>query len=640
MFKRKPKHHGNELFTVGIDGDFEAIHSSRDDQFFEEAFSNAGSSALSENRTFVGSIIDRKRIFFFSFIALLVGGIFLTKAGMMQIVHGKEHRLEAESNRIRQITLPAHRGIIYDRNGVVLAENLPAFQITTSAAQLPAKDEEIRELFTRISEITGQSSSDMYVNLNSAGSRTEQVLLAEFIEYDAALTLMARSDEFPGINIETVSKRSYITNEIPSLSHILGYTGIINAEEFAELSDEGYRRVDYLGKQGIEYQYETELRGLFGQQTVEVDALGRIERIISKQDPVDGENITLTIDSALQQEIERSLVTRMEGTAAQRASVIVMNPHTGEVYGLVSWPAFDANAFTEGIDHETYSALINDENVPLYQRAISGEFPSGSTIKPVFAAAALKEGIITKTTTFLSTGGIGIGVWFFPDWRTGGHGVTDVYHAIADSVNTFFYMIGGGYEDFDGLGIERLMDYAAQFGFGSATGIDLPGERTGFLPSMEWKLETKGEVWYIGDTYHAAIGQGDFLATPLQVAQSTAIFANDGILVSPHVNTHIQGEERPIIDAEIATIIQDAMRETVTNGSATSLQSVAVPVAGKTGTAQWASNRPNHSWFTGFAPYEDPEIVVTVLVEEGADAGLAIPVARDIFNWWFNPERD
>ncbi len=231
-----------------------------------------------------------------------------------------------------------------------------------------------------------------------------------------------------------------------------------------------------------------------------------------------------------------------------------------------------------------------------------------------------------------------VSVWFFPDWRAGGHGITNVYHAIADSVNTFFYMIGGGNEQFTGMGIKKLMEHAANFGFGSQSGIDIPGEAEGFLPSKEWKLEKKGEIWYIGDTYHAVIGQGDFLATPLQIARATAVFANEGYLVTPHLNIDLETEKKKIVDDETVKIISDAMRGTVTYGSAKFLGTLPVTSAGKTGTAQWSNESANHSWFTGFAPFEDPEVVITVLIEEGDDSYLAVRTTHDILDWWFTKD--
>lgn len=632
----RKKSNENNLFTLQQTDDFELLEDEQGDAFFEEAFSDKSHSAQQQLKAFVGSVISGQR---FRVSAICIGLVFLLfagKASALQIVNGEEYRQQAENNRTRFHTLPAQRGIIYDRNGVVIAENEPAFHIVTSRGQLPSDPDEQWMRINEIAEFFHRDVNEIHPLIEEADTATEQILILENVEYMDAMRFAAFEQDFPEFQLEVGSRRSYITDEVPSLSHILGYTGIVNEKEFEDKRDEGYRRFDHIGKQGIESEYETLLRGSFGEETIEVDALGRTERIVSKRDPEDGENLYLTIDVELQKHVEEVLAARMEGTEANRASVIVMDPKTGEVLSLVSWPAFDANLFTEGIDQETYTQLTTDENLPLFPRATAGEFPSGSTIKPVFAAAALNEGIITPTTSFLSVGGLSIGPWFFPDWRAGGHGVTNVYHAIADSVNTFFYIIGGGYDSFEGLGIEGLMDYAAQFGFGRPTGIDLPTEASGFLPNQEWKYMTKGEVWYIGDTYHAAIGQGDFLATPLQIAQSTAIFANDGTLVTPHLNMNLPVESSEIMSTEISEIIQDAMRQTVTAGSARSMQSVPVAVAGKTGTAQWASNLPNHSWFTGFAPYEDPEIVITVLVEEGADASLAIPVAREVLTWWFS----
>ena len=298
--------------------------------------------------------------------------------------------------------------------------------------------------------------------------------------------------------------------------------------------------------------------------------------------------------------------------------------------------------------------MLNDPDRPLYNRSMGGEFPSGSTIKPVISAAALQEGIITESTTFLSNGGLRIDKWFFPDWKAGGHGMTNVRKAIAESVNTFFYIIGGGYEGTTGLGVDRLAKYFKLFGLGSQTGIDLPGEVDGFVPSKEWKETTKKENWYIGDTYHLAIGQGDLNVTPLQVANYTAYFANGGKLLVPHLVKEIRpsgsqvGTPVPvkiirsgIVNPAYVQIVREGMRQTVVAGSARSLQQVPVPMAGKTGTAQWSTKKDPHAWFTGFAPYDDPTIVITILVEEGKEGStIAVPIAREVLQWYFasNPK--
>jgi len=364
----------------------------------------------------------------------------------------------------------------------------------------------------------------------------------------------------------------------------------------------------------------------------------------------DGFNLMLAIDLDLQAKAEEVTKTYLEKNKFKRASVIIMDPQTGEVRALVSLPAYNNNSFAAGISQEEYDKFLNDPNRPLFNRSISGEFPSGSTIKPIFAAGALQEGIINEKTSFLSNGGLRIGEWFFPDWKAGGHGVTDVRKAIALSVNTFFYYIGGGYGDFKGMGLNGLVKYSKLFGLGEKTGIDLNGESSGFVPTSAWKEKVKNEPWYIGDTYHFAIGQGDVLVTPLQVANYTATIANGGTLYQPHLvskimnsnNQVIQNIEPKIIrknfiDTANLNIVREGMRQTVTVGSGRYLNSLPVTMAGKTGTAQWSTQKEPHAWFIGFAPYENPELSISILVEEGIEgSAVAVPIAYDIFNWYFS----
>lgn len=620
-----------KLFPVqhGIEQDVIATYD--DDMFTEFSFGQKTGDHHEATRQFVGSTITKRRFLGGVFALLAIFSLFIGKTSALQIFQGEELRAQAERNRMYAITLPAQRGIIYDRNGIILAENEAVFYVITSLEQLPEDEQEQSDLLFSF-------AYDYNLDVGNLFYAVERAPIGEFIlaelDHEQAMRFYSENT-VTALYLEATSKRHSITDQIPTLSHVLGYTATLNPEEYAEFRNDGYRPFDQIGKQGIEVQYETELRGSFGEELFEIDAYGDLERAYTKTDPIDGENLTLTIDAALQSYIEEVLTARLAGTPASRASVIVLDPNNGEVLALVSSPGYDANPFVDGIDAQSYRNLLENEDNPLFPRAHAGEFPSGSTIKPTFASAALMEGIITASTSFISTGGVQLGPWFFPDWRTGGHGATNVYHAIADSVNTFFYLIGGGNETFDGMGIETLMTYAETFGLGIKTGIDLPGEANGFLPTKQWKLETIGEQWYIGDTYNASIGQGYTLVTPLQVARNTAVFANGGSLVTPHLLLKDNYESEQIVDGTIIEIIQEAMRRTVTYGSASYLQGVSVPVAGKTGTAQWSSTQPDHSWFTGFAPYEDPELVITVLIEEGGDRGLAIPVTYDILNWYF-----
>jgi len=400
----------------------------------------------------------------------------------------------------------------------------------------------------------------------------------------------------------------------------------------------------------LEHSWEKELKGSPGRKNIEVDALGRQKKIINENPAQDGYNLQLSLDYQLQKKIEEIAIKNLEIAKLRRASIIAIDPRNGEILALVSLPAYNNNLFAQGISQADYSSFANDPDRPLFNRSVSGEFPSGSTIKPIFSAGALQEGIITPVTSFLSNGGIRIGQWFFPDWRSGGHGQTDVRKAIAESVNTFFYYIGGGYGDFRGLGLDGLVKYAELFGLGETSGIDLPGERSGFVPTEEWKKEVKNEPWYIGDTYHFAIGQGDVLVTPLQVANYTAALANGGTLYKPHVVAKILGSDnqvirkiepeiirQEIVDEDYMRVVQEGMRQAVTSGSARSLAALPVEIAGKTGTAQWSSTKEPHAWFIGFAPFDNPEIALAILVEEGTGGDImATPIAKDIFSWYFS----
>lgn len=559
----------------------------------------------------------------------------------LQVIEGEELRGVADRNRLQSIVDVAHRGRLYDRNGIVLAQNNPDYRFLGYARLLPESDEEIQALLAPLIVTCGLDVQTLLEQVHTAQKKGEQeFVLADNLTSSCALTYLASSDLPTGVRIEVSEERAYITDRIPSLSHILGYTGGLSAEEYETYAQEGYRAFDVIGKQGVERLFEERLRGENGETLVEVDAGGGVLRTLLQEAPVQGEDLTLTLDANLHAAIEQILAKRLEDGPVERASVVVMDPNTGEVMAMVSYPAFNANAFVQGIDQETYSALVNDPNAPLFNRSIAGSYPAGSTIKILYAAGALTDGVITPFTTFVSTGGLWLGNRFFPDWRGGGHGVTNVYHAIADSVNTFFYAIGGGTGDFEGMGIERLMEWARTFGLGSSTGIGLSGESRGFLPSKAWKEEAKGEPWYIGDTYNVSIGQGDVLVSPLQIARVTAAIANDGYLVTPTLLKGEQGAKEQVISSEVAEIVQEGMRDTVLFGTAQAFQALPFAAAGKTGTAQWSSVYDPHSWFTGFAPYENPEMVVTVIVEQGGELSLASPVAREVMEWYFTNKQE
>jgi len=358
--------------------------------------------------------------------------------------------------------------------------------------------------------------------------------------------------------------------------------------------------------------------------------------------------VYLHLNASLQHIAWAALKESVLAHNAPGGSVVALDPRNGAIRALVSYPSFSSEEFVRGISASAYQSLLSDPSTPLLNRATSGEYPSGSTFKLVVGTAALEEGIVTRNTSVVSSGGIRVGIYWYPDWRAGGHGETNIIHGLADSVNTFFYAVGGGWGAIEGLGIDRIAVYGKRFGLAAATGIDLPSERAGFLPSKEWKEETQGEQWYLGDTYHAAIGQGYVVVTPLQIANVTSAIASGGVLYAPRLVDRIgrsYESSEPfapvVINTEVASpknisIIQEGLRAAVTYGSARSLGSLSVDAAGKTGTAEWTEGKKPHAWFTGYAPYQNPELVVTVLVEEGEGGDLAAtPVAKKIFEWYF-----
>lgn len=599
-------------------------------------------------KEFIGLALSQKRLTIFLFFIFLILGVLFFKAGYLQIVKGNYYRGVAEGNRIRTIPIGAERGVIYDKNLKPLVKNVPTFSLYLIPSDLPKDEEEKNKSIEHLAGVLKINPGEIEKILNSTSPYSyAPVVLLENLDYEEAIRLKIESSYLSGIALELESRREYLKgddDEIKSLSHILGYTGKINKDELKK--NNGYGSTDFIGKTGIEFFYENLLKGKNGKKQVEVDALGKEKSAIAKEDPVAGKNIVLTLDVDSQKKLEEIMERYLKLNHKFRAAAVVLNPQNGNILSMVSLPTFDNNLFAQGISVADYENLLNDPNFPLLNRVTMGEYPSGSTVKPVIAAAALEEKIINKNTSFLSVGGLRISSWFFPDWKAGGHGLTNVTRAIAESINTFFYIIGGGYEDFEGLGVERIVKYAKLFGFGEKIGIDLPSENDGFLPSKEWKEKTKGEQWYIGDTYHLAIGQGDILVTPLQIAAATAVFGNKGTLYEPHFLETIESENvseedyiirQNFISEENIDIVRAGMRQTITSGSGQKLLDLPVTSAGKTGTAQWSEKKSPHAWFTAFAPYENSEIVVTVLVEEGGEgSAIALDIAREFMMWYFS----
>lgn len=604
----------------------------------------------------IARVEDKEQVFPIFLVNALIVFLFcilLFRLFTLQVVNGGDYQLKAEDNRIRPRYIEASRGIITDKDGAWLARNKPNFVLGLFPSDLPKKKSEREEIYQKIATISE-------VNVDEIRNQAEEnglfffdmVTLKEDIAHDDALLLEQKIAGIQGVVVVPKSSREYAM--LPGLGHILGYTGKISPEEL--IKNPIYSNSDRIGKTGLESQYEEYLKGMDGVEQIEKNSKGTIVRILTQEgrrEPVAGNEISLYLDRGLQEKTAAALQSGMEqgktltGQEVSAGVAMVMDVKTGGILSMVSLPDYNNNLFSTNISSVDYEKLISDKSNPLFDRSIKGTYPPGSIIKIVMASAGLAEHVISPSTAFDTPPEIKIGDFIFPDWKD--HGVTNVERAIAESNNIFFYAIGGGYDKIKGLGIETMKKYWQLFGLGEKTGVDLPGEAAGFLPDSAWKQEAKGEPWYIGDTYHAAIGQGDLLITPIQMLRATATIANGGKLLQPQLVKKIIGsdglvvkefgpriERENFIDPSIIKIVQEGMRLTITGGSAQNLNDLPVSVAGKTGTAQFLSNQKTHAWFECYAPYENPQIAIIVLIDGGGGGHeIAAPVAKEILSYFF-----
>lgn len=592
---------------------------------------------------------DKKPFALLSLAAVFMFLVLFGRLYFLQIVAGSEQYQKAEGNKVRSRVVRAPRGIIYDKNGTPLVKNIPNFEVVVVPTDLPQEDNDRRDIFDRLSELIKIPKEEIEKKIKDRGYASSlPVVVSKSIEREEALVLESRLSEFKGVSVQVNPIREYLDDGL--LPHVLGYAGRISEKEYKG-KENIYEINDYIGKTGLEFSYEKNLKGANGEEREQVDATGKVIKIMGEKEPENGDNLVLSLDFELQRKMTEALQAGLEKAKAKKGVAIAQNPKTGEILAMVDLPSYDNNLFAKGISDTDYKKLTEDTARPLVFRAISGEYPSGSTIKPYVASAALEEGVVNENTTVLSKGGIKIGDWEFPDWKPGGHGVTNIIKAIAQSVNTFFYAIGGGYENIKGLGAVKINEYLEKFGFGKTTGVDVPGEAEGNIPDPEWKERVKSEPWYLGDTYHMAIGQGDVLVTPIQMVNAVSAVANGGTLFKPRFVdkiTNINGEVKEELSNEVANkdfiskdnidIVRRGMREAIVSGSGRALNDLPVEVAGKTGTAQFSNDlNKKHAWFTAFAPYNDPQISIVVLIEEGGEGSdFAAPVAKEVLGWYFS----
>ena len=584
-------------------------------------------------------------------VSILILGLFWSRAFWLQIKNGDYYASRSNKNSIRFYHSRPPRGVIYDVNNQVLVSNIPDFNLLVIPADLPRQIDKLNDWVSQLAKILQKNDSeieDFIKNLNK--NSTEPVLFMSGLDRETLMSLETNSAVLSAIFINKETRRDY--SDGGYFSHIVGYIGRVSNSDLK--TDSYYSVSDFIGKDGLEAQYEEELRGLPGKIAVSVNSENTILKTLTAKEAAAGNNLILSIDGGLQKLLTNVLNTKVIQTNSTGAAAVVLNIKSGEIISLVSLPSFDFNS-------QSYEEIALNKNRPFFNRAIGGFYPAGSTVKPFVASAALAEDIIDPNSKIDDTlGYIRVEnqydpdiVYTYRDWKA--HGFVDMRRAIAVSANVYFYTIGGGYKSFKGLGINRIKKYLNIFGFGSNLGIDLPGEAPGLIPDPSWKKSAKNEGWFTGDTYNVSIGQGDVLVTPLQMASAIAAVANNGTLWKPKIVRKITDPDGQIIkefkpemirnnfiDTDNLQIVREGMRGAVTEGSAYLLNDLPIKVAGKTGTAQVTNTfRKTNAWFAGFAPYDNPEIALAIVVEgAGEGSTAAVPVAKEVFEWYYNKNYD
>ncbi|QLB15710.1 penicillin-binding protein 2 [Mannheimia granulomatis] len=583
---------------------------------------------------------------------LALTGVLLTNLYHLQVMNYEDYQTRSNGNRIKLLPVPPARGLIYDRNGKVLAENLTYFGLFI----VPEKMENIEQTLLELKEIVGLTDEDIE-NYNKEKKRTSRytpIMLKGNLNETQMARFAVNQFRFPSLDVQAYYKRNYPYGEL--LTHIIGYVAKINENDKKKLQEEGkfgnYAGSHDMGKLGIEKFYEDQLHGKTGFEEVEINNRGKVIRKLRDQEGVAGSSVRLSIDVELQQYV-MSLLSHHKG------AVVVLDPRDSSILAMVSSPSYDNNLFVGGISGKDYKALLEDSTRPLYSRTTQGTYPPASTIKPFMAVAGLEEGMITPSTTISDPG-----YWILPgttqryrDWKRSGHGLTNVNKAITESSDTFFYQLA--YK----MGIDKMSEWMKKFGFGVKTGIDIFEESAGVMPTREWKQKRYKKSWVQGDTIPVGIGQGYWISTPLQLAKATAVLINNGRVNTPHLMLEVQGSntvtpyQDPLLYEDIKgvpdaywNLAKQGMYNVnhAANGTARKVFAGAFyHSAGKTGTAQvFNLNGKNydknaikkelhdHAWFIGYAPYEQPQVVVALILENAGGGGsAAAPVARQIMDY-------
>ncbi|HUP94085.1 MAG TPA: penicillin-binding protein 2 [Burkholderiales bacterium] len=582
-----------------------------------------------------------------TFVLVMFALLFARFFYLQVVMHDHYHTL-AEANRISILPIVPNRGIIVDRNGVVLATNYSAYTLEITPSKIENLENTISELATLV-EITPRDRR-RFKKLLEESKRFESLPIRTRLSDEEIARFAANRYRFPGVDVRARLFRSYPQGEL--FSHVIGHIGRINQKDLEELEEKGqgsnYRGTDYMGKTGLEKMYEERLHGTTGVEQVEVDSGGRAVRSLSRSPPVSGSNLVLKVDARLQEVVYRAFGER-------RGALVAIEPATGGVLAFVSKPGFDPNFFVDGIDPQNWNELNTSPDKPMINRALAGTYPPGSTFKPFMALAALTYGKRTPGQSISDPGYFNFGNHTFRDDKVGGHGMVDMYKSIVVSCDTYYYHLAND------LGIDAISRFMGLLGFGTRTGIDISGEVAGVLPSQEWKMRRFKQKWYAGETISIGIGQGYNSYTPLQLATATATLANDGVMFRPHIVNYVEEvhtrqrtyvELKPLRDLNLkpehVTVVKNAMVGVNREGTgARAFVGTTYSNAGKTGTAQVVAMKEkyvesrvterfrDHALFIAYAPADKPTIALAVIVENsGFGARAAAPIARQVFDYW------
>ena len=598
--------------------------------------------------------VYRNRLLLAGLLILLAFCVLLGRLAWLQVVQREYYHTLAEANRISVVPVVPNRGLILDRNGEVLAANYSAYTLEITPSRVKNVEAAIDEL-SGIVDITPRDRR-RFKKLQEESKNFESLPIRTRLTEEEVARFAVNRYRFPGFEIKARLFRSYPQGEVAS--HAIGYIGRINDADLKRIDSSGlatnYKGTDHIGKLGIEGAYESELHGVTGSEQVEIDAGGRAIQSLARSEPISGNNLMVTLDLKLQKIAE-------EAFHDYKGALVAIDPKTGEILALVSRPGFDPNLFVDGIDPQNWDALNNSPDKPLNNRALRGQYPPGSTIKPFMALAALEYKKRSPEFTISDPGYFTLpGVPHrYRDWKHEGHGLVNMHKSIVISCDTYYYGLANE------LGIDSIHNFLTRFGFGAASGIDIDGELPGNAPSQEWKQRRFHQKWYAGDTVSVGIGQGYMLATPLQLATATATIANNGVPVHPHLLKAVQdaktqeiravadasASEAPVAKPENIALIRSAMVDVTKPGgtAAASAQGAPYAIAAKTGTAQVVGMKQNekydekhlkrehwdHALLVAFAPADDPKIAVAILVENGQHGGsTAGPIAREVFDYY------